>query len=70
MAKLGKFLNVPKQYWKEVDEWDLQANSSYHSGMSHNYYVYIPEDASDELLDEMDWSTGQCLDDIPVWFDN
>ncbi len=70
MANLGKFLNVPKQFWEEVNEWEVQANSSYNSGMNYNYYVYIPDDASEELLNEMDWNTGQCLDDIPVWFDN
>lgn len=70
MAKLGKFLNVPKEYWEEVDQWEIQANSNHNSGMDYNYYVFIPDNTSEELLDEMNWSIGECIDDIPVWYDN
>lgn len=66
MSNLGKYLDVPEYFWDEVDDWEIESDTGMSGDMDYSYYLYVPEDASKELLETMGWSVGQCINDIPT----
>ncbi|MDW6005384.1 hypothetical protein [Vibrio mangrovi] len=67
MSRLAKYLHVPEEYWEDVESWEVEENAESQIDMPYSSYLYVPEEAPDELLEIMGWSVGQCIDNIPAY---
>lgn len=56
-------LSIPKSFQDEFEGWGVEfdSNDSADGGLVYEYYFYVPEEASDEILKEMGWERGQCI---------
>ncbi|MFS1911098.1 ATP-binding protein [Vibrio sp. 10N.286.48.B7] len=67
-SRIAEYLEIPDEYVEEFDSLNIDYSSDEGStgDMIYSYYFEIPLDASQELIDVMNWDIGQKICDIPV----
>lgn len=58
-----KELKIPEEFHDEYLSWGIEYSEDTGSSgeMCYGYYFYVPEDASIEILNAMDWEQGECI---------
>jgi len=58
-----EYLSIPEDFHDEYDSWCIEYEANYPAdgGQPYEYYFYVPEEASDEMLEAMKWVRGKCI---------
>ena len=65
-SPLSRYLGLIDEEWVEMDA-ELNSNTDYHDEMSYCYWLEVPEDTPQDILNKTGWKVGDVIDDIPVW---
>lgn len=68
-SKLAKFLGLTDEQLEESGIYeDLVEEDTGNSGdMVYSYYFNVPQETSDDVLEEKEWKVGDRIE-IPLWF--
>lgn len=57
-------LKIPEEFHDEYLSFGIEYNLNTGSSGEgeYGYFFYVPEEASDEILDAMDWERGGCVE--------
>lgn len=58
-----KELKIPEEFHDEYLSWGIEYSEDTGSSgeMCYGYYFYVPKNASNEILNAMDWELGECV---------
>lgn len=63
MSQVVEELGIPDEFAEEFLSWDVEYHDDTGSSgdMVYGYYFYVPEEASEEILEEMHWKPGDTV---------